>query len=260
MKIVRYKLNGKTEYGIAEGEKLVPCDGDPFSGLNRRSGTVDLKSVKLLAPVDPPNVICIGLNYKKHADEINMARPAKPVVFIKTTTTVCGPGDNIILPAADNDQIDYEAEMVAIIKKKAKFVAEKDVPEYILGYTVGNDISNRGVQFSDGQWARSKSYDTFCPIGPAIVTDIDGASLNITFRLDGKVMQSSNTSDMIFSVRQIVSFLSSCMTLLPGTIILTGTPEGVGFSRKPQVFLKPGQMLETEIEGIGVLTNKVVSQ
>ena len=259
MKIVRCMIGEKTEYGIVEGDKIILCDGDPFTKLNRRADTVDLKSARLLAPVVPPNVICIGLNYKKHADEIKMARPAKPVVFMKTTTTVCGPGDNVVLPATDNDQIDYEAELVIVIKKSAKFVAEKDVPDYILGYTVANDISNRGVQFADGQWVRSKSYDTFCPIGPAIVTDINGDNLGISCRLDGKVLQSSNTADMIFSVSQMVAFLSNCMTLLPGTIILTGTPEGVGFTRKPQVFLKAGQTLETEIEGIGILTNRIAS-
>lgn len=257
MKIVRCMIKGKAEYGIVEHDKIILCEGDPFTKLKRRAAMLDMKSAKLLPPVMPPNVICIGLNYKKHADELGMARPAKPVVFMKATTTVCGPGDNIVLPAMDNDQIDYEAELVVVIKKKARFIAEKDVPKYILGYTVANDISNRGVQFTDGQWVRSKSYDTFCPIGPSIVNNINSDNLDISFRLDGKVLQSSNTSDMIFSVSQIVSFLSNCMTLLPGTIILTGTPEGVGYSRKPQVFLKAGQTIETEIEGIGILTNRI---
>lgn len=258
MKIVRCIINGGTEYGLIEGDKIILCDGDPFTQLDRRSSTANIKSVKLLAPIIPPNVICIGLNYKKHAVEIGKALPAKPVVFMKATTTICGPGDNVVLPPTDNDQIDYEAELAAIIKKSAKFVAEEDVPNYILGYTIANDISNRGVQFTDGQWVRSKSYDTFCPIGPAIVTDVHAENLDISCRLDGKVLQASNTSDMIFSVNHIISFLSHCMTLLPGTIILTGTPDGVGFSRKPPIFLRDGQTLETEIEGIGTLTNKIV--
>jgi 2-keto-4-pentenoate hydratase/2-oxohepta-3-ene-1,7-dioic acid hydratase in catechol pathway len=258
MKIVRCLVRRKAEYGIVEGDTIILCDGDPFTKLKKRADKVALKTAKLLAPVSPPNVICIGLNYKKHADEICMARPSKPVVFMKPTTTVCGPYDDVVLPAADNDQIDFEGELTVVIKKSAKFIAEKDVSKYILGYTVANDISNRGVQFTDGQWVRSKSYDTFCPIGPAIVTGINGDDLDIRTCLDGKVMQSSNTSDMIFTINKIVSFLSQGMTLLPGTIILTGTPEGVGVSRKPQVFLKAGQMLETEIEGIGKLTNRIV--
>jgi 2-keto-4-pentenoate hydratase/2-oxohepta-3-ene-1,7-dioic acid hydratase in catechol pathway len=137
-------------------------------------------------------------------------------------------------------------------------VTEEEVPQYILGYTIGNDVSNRNAQFKDGQWARGKSHDTFCPIGPAIVTDLDGDNLNLSCRIDGKIMQDSNTSDMVFSCRQIVSYLSRSMTLLPGTIIMTGTPPGVGFARKPPVFLKAGQTVECRIEGIGVLSNPVV--
>jgi 2-keto-4-pentenoate hydratase/2-oxohepta-3-ene-1,7-dioic acid hydratase in catechol pathway len=258
MKIVRFLYDGRTRYGIVEGERVYPCKGDPFIGLSKGRRTLDLSSIRLLAPVFPPNIICLGLNYRKHADESGMPYPAAPLVFFKTTTALCGPGDPIILPELYQDSIDYEVELVIVIGKKAKNLTEEEVPQAVLGYTIGNDVSNRTAQFKDGQWARGKSHDTFCPIGPAIVTDIDGDNLNLSCRLDGKIMQDSNTSDMVFSCRQIVSYLSRSMTLLPGTIIMTGTPSGVGFARKPPVFLKAGQTVECLIEGIGLLANPVV--
>jgi 2-keto-4-pentenoate hydratase/2-oxohepta-3-ene-1,7-dioic acid hydratase in catechol pathway len=258
MKIVRFTCQGRTQYGILEEERVFPCSGDPFTGLSKSSEALALPSVKLLAPVQPPNILCLGLNYRKHADESGQPYPAAPLLFIKSNTALSGPGDPIVLPALYPDNIDYEVEMVIVIGKMAKDVNEEEVPQYILGYTIGNDISNRDAQFKDGQWARGKSHDTFCPIGPAIVTDLDGDNLNLSCRIDGMVMQDSNTSDMVFSCRRIVSYLSKSFTLLPGTIIMTGTPPGVGFARKPPVFLKAGQILESRIEGIGVLTNPVV--
>jgi 2-keto-4-pentenoate hydratase/2-oxohepta-3-ene-1,7-dioic acid hydratase in catechol pathway len=257
MKIVRYTFEDKTSYGIMEGCLLHPCNGDPFTGLIRHTAVIDPAAVKLLAPVDPPNIICIGLNYRKHAEETGISIPAEPLIFIKATTSLCGPGDAIVLPAYSPDQIDYEAELAIIIGKRAWDITEDEVPDIILGYTVANDVSNRAAQFTDGQWARGKSHDTFCPVGPAIVTDLDADNLKITCRLDGRVMQDSSTSDMIFSCRRIVSYLSRSFTLLPGTLILTGTPQGVGFKRNPPVFLRPGQVVETEIEGIGTLVNPV---
>lgn len=258
MRIVRYTFENKTSYGIVEDGRLHPCDGDPFTGLTRHSAVIDPDSVRLLPPVDPPNIICIGLNYRKHAEETGIAIPAEPLIFIKTTTSLCGPGDAIVLPPYSPDQIDYEAELAIVIGKRARDITEDEVPDAVLGYTVANDVSNRAAQFADGQWARGKSHDTFCPVGPAIVTDIDPDNLKITCRLDGQVMQDSSTSDMIFSCRRIVSYLSRSFTLLPGTLILTGTPQGVGFKRTPPVFLRPGQIVETEIEGIGKLVNPVI--
>ena len=258
MRIVRYLYEGNSRYGIVEQGGIYPCDGDPFTGLNPQSAVLELADVKLLPPVVPPNIICLGLNYREHAAETGHPLPAEPLVFIKATTALCGPGDPIILPAQYPDQIDYEAELVIVIGKRARNVPEDKVDEYILGYTAANDVSNRAVQFSDGQWARAKSHDTFCPVGPAIVTDLDADNLAVTCRLDGKVMQASNTADMIFPVRRIVSHLSHCFTLLPGTLILTGPPSGVGFMRKPPVYLRPGQVVEVEIERIGTLVNQVV--
>jgi 2-keto-4-pentenoate hydratase/2-oxohepta-3-ene-1,7-dioic acid hydratase in catechol pathway len=248
------------QYGIVEGEQLFPCFGNPFTGLTKQKKGLDLRSVKFLSPVSPPNIVCVGLNYRKHAEEAGVNLPSKPLIFLKATTSICGPGDSIVLPVHDPKKIDYEVELAIIIAKRAKWVPKEKVPEVILGYTIANDISDREAQFQESQWARGKSYDTFCPLGPTIVTDLNGDNLNLTCKIDGKVMQASNTSDMIFSTCQLVSYISECMTLLPGTVILTGTPEGVGFVRKPPVFLKEGQRVECEIEGIGILSNPVVRQ
>jgi 2-keto-4-pentenoate hydratase/2-oxohepta-3-ene-1,7-dioic acid hydratase in catechol pathway len=257
MRIVRYLHEGRISYGIVEDGGVQPCSGTPFTRLSRRSAVVDLAEVKLLAPVTPPNIFCLGLNYREHAAETGHSLPAEPLVFIKATTALCGPGDPIVLPAAYPDMIDYEAELAIVIGKTARNVPAEKADDFILGFTAANDVSNRAVQFSDGQWARAKSHDTFCPIGPAIVTGLDADNLAISCRLDGQVMQSSSTSDMIFPVRRIVSHLSRSFTLLPGTLILTGTPGGVGFKRTPPVFLRPGQVVKVEIEGIGALVNPV---
>ena len=260
MKIIRYRTDRGSRYGVVEGDRLIPCDGDPFGGLKKRKRAIDLKSVKILSPVSPPNVICLGLNYRRHAEESKLPFPPNPLIFLKTTTSVCGPGDPITLPRHNPDEIDYEVELAIVIRKRVKNIPEEKVREAILGYTIANDVSNRGAQLKESQWARGKSYDTFCPLGPMIVTGLDGDNLNLICRLDGKVMQSSNTSDMIFPCRKLVSYLSECMTLLPGTVILTGTPEGVGFARNPPVFLQEGQVVECEIEGIGVLSNPVTRE
>jgi 2-keto-4-pentenoate hydratase/2-oxohepta-3-ene-1,7-dioic acid hydratase in catechol pathway len=257
MRIIRYLYQGNARYGIIDDDGLHPCDGDPFTRLIRTSPVLDLAAVRLLPPVNPPNIICLGLNYREHAAETGHPLPAEPLLFLKATTALCGPGDPIILPAQYPDKIDYEAELAIVIGKPARDVSEDGADGVILGYTAANDVSNRAVQFTDGQWARAKSHDTFCPVGPAIVTGLDADNLAICCRLDGEVMQASNTSDMIFPVRRIVSHLSGCLTLLPGTLILTGTPGGVGFKRNPPVYLRPGQVVEIEIEGIGVLANPV---
>jgi 2-keto-4-pentenoate hydratase/2-oxohepta-3-ene-1,7-dioic acid hydratase in catechol pathway len=260
MKIVRFLRNGQTEYGIVEDDLIYPCEGDPFSGLARTPHAVAAHSVKLLAPVSPPNIICLGLNYRKHADEVGIAYPPEPLIFLKPTTAVCGPNDPIVLPDAFQDGIDYEAELVVVIGKRVKNITEAEVPDAVLGYTVGNDVSNRTAQWKDGQWARGKSHDTFCPLGPVIETDLDPDNLDISCRVGGVTMQSSNTSNMVFPCKRIVAYLSQCMTLLPGTVIMTGTPEGVGYTRTPPTFLKAGQTAECIVQGIGTLTNPVVGR
>ena len=260
MRIVRFQDSSGTHYGLVEGERIDAIDGLPFDKVMRVGRSATLSEVKLLAPVEPPNVLAIGLNYRSHAHESKMAIPERPLLFIKATTSVIGPGAPIVLPAMAPDEVDYECELCVVIGKTAKDVPEREALDYVLGYTCGTDVSARDCQLKlDGQWARGKSFDTFCPLGPWIETDLDPQSAAIRMRVNGDVMQESNTSDMIFGCRKLVSFLSRCMTLRPGTVIMTGTPGGVGFSRTPPVFLKPGDTVRVEIEGIGALENPVVA-
>ncbi len=259
MKIVRYQKNNEILYGVLEGEKINPIKGEIFGDFKIDSDKTDKKDVKLLAPVAPPNIFAIGLNYRKHADETGKDYPERPLIFIKANSSVVGPEDNISLPQMAPDEVDYEAELVIVIGKTGKNIEVEKVQDYILGYTCGNDVSARDCQHRlDKQWARGKSFDTFCPIGPWIETELsEPDNCRIMSRLNGKVMQDSNTSDLIFSTKELVSYCSKNFTLYPGTIIMTGTPEGVGYARKPQVFLKYGDIIEIEIENIGKLSNKV---
>ncbi len=262
MKIARYKYQGEISYGRVEKDKIRKMGGDIFTDYYLTDRTIELKKVKLLTPVFPPNIIAIGINYKQHADEIgHESLPERPVIFLKSTTSITGPGDNIILPAMAPDEVDYEAELALIISKKAKNIEVDEVDDYIFGYTCANDISARDCQQRyDRQWARSKSFDTFCPLGPWVETELNPDNLKIKSILNGRIMQDSNTSDMIFKARELVSYCSKNMTLLPGTVILTGTPEGVGFGWEPKVFLSSGDKIEIEIENIGKLSNTVVSE
>ncbi len=262
MKILRFMdQGGCIRYGQPVDDRTaLIVEGDLFT--SPRVTKTKMGIVKRLAPVDPPNVIAIGLNYRKHAAESNMALPKAPVVFLKATTSVIAPGSPIILPPSAPDEVDYECELAIVIGRQAHAVSEERALDYVLGYTCGNDVSARDCQARlDVQWARAKSFDTFCPLGPVLVTkdEIDGDNLAIKTILNGKVMQDSNTSDMIFGCRTLVSYLSHQFTLLPGTVIMTGTPSGVGFARKPPVFLRDGDEVTIEIEGIGRLTNPVVS-
>jgi 2-keto-4-pentenoate hydratase/2-oxohepta-3-ene-1,7-dioic acid hydratase in catechol pathway len=257
MRLVRFAVNGRQYHGVLEADRvevLVPnmqCTGETFP----------LADVKLLAPVLPPDIFAIGLNYRAHADESGARYPAAPVIFLKATSSVVGPGDNILLPAMAPDEVDWEAELAIVIGRPCHRVSEADALAYVLGYTCGNDVSARDCQLRyDVQWARGKSFNTFCPLGPWIETDLDPDNADISLRLNGEVMQSSNTSDMIFSCRQLVSYCSRVATLRPGTVIMTGTPAGVGFGRKPPQFLKPGDVVEVEIAGIGTLTNPVLAE
>lgn len=260
MKLVCYRYQERTCWGILEDEQIEMLGTSPLEEIVPIGRRVSSREVKLLAPVNPTNIIAIGLNYRSHAEESEMKYPDRPVVFAKTTNSVVGPGDDIILPSMAPDEVDYEAELAVIIGKKCKEVDQRHALDYVLGYTCGNDIGARDCQLrQDTQWTRAKSFDTFCPLGPVIETSLNPLDLNIELRLNGKVMQKANTSDMVFSCKELVSYLSQCMTLLPGTVILTGTPSGVGFARKPPVFLRPGDLVEVEIGGIGSLENKVAS-
>lgn len=213
------------------------------------------------APVPrPAKLICIGLNYRDHAAESNMPIPEHPVVFSKFSTAVIAPGEAVVVPAT-SQQVDYEAELAVVIGRRAKNVSRDQAYNYVLGYTAFNDVSARDFQFADGQWQRGKSCDTFAPMGQTIVsTDVitDPHKLSIKLILNGQTMQDSNTDQLIFGVPELIEFLSETITLEPGDVIATGTPPGVGFARKPPVFLKPGDEMVVEIEGIGSLKNPVV--
>ncbi len=265
MKYVRVKADGLEDggnYGILEGDEIYIINNSPLAGSSYEKTGVKkhVSEVKtFLPPVETPNIIALGLNYSEHARESKMEMPSAPVIFLKSTTAITGHLQNILLPKEAPDFVDYEAELVVVIGRRAKNISEEEAQDYILGYTCGNDVSARDCQMKlDRQWARAKSFDTFAPIGPYIVTDINPDNLNIKSRVNGVVMQDSNTSDMIFKVSEIVAYLSKQMTLLPGTLIMTGTPSGVGYARTPQVFLREGDIVEVEIEGIGILKNSAI--
>jgi 2-keto-4-pentenoate hydratase/2-oxohepta-3-ene-1,7-dioic acid hydratase in catechol pathway len=239
-------------------------EGQLFSEDGLKDTGRQVRVTKLLPLIQPAAILCIGLNYHEHAKETGAELPTYPVLFMKNPATVNAPGDPIVLPESCTDplQVDYEAELAAVIGKSAKNVQADDALNYVLGYTAANDVSARRWQKhgGGGQWVRGKSFDTFCPLGPELVTadEIpDPQKLRLRSILNGEVMQDSNTADMIFSVAALIEKLSEDMTLLPGTVLLTGTPGGVGFTRKPPVFLKPGDTIEISLEGIGSLTNPV---
>jgi 2-keto-4-pentenoate hydratase/2-oxohepta-3-ene-1,7-dioic acid hydratase in catechol pathway len=209
----------------------------------------------------PGKIICVGLNYHDHAIESNMAVPKSPVIFSKFPSSAIGNEDAIVLPQGSTE-VDYEAELAVVIGQRASKVSAKDAMNYVQGYTCMNDVSARDFQFMDGQWQRGKSCDTFAPLGPWVVPADkipDPHRLRVQCRLNGSVMQDSNTEQLIFKIPELIEFISATITLEPGDIIATGTPPGVGFARKPPVFLKPGDVVEIEIEGIGVLRNPVVA-
>lgn len=261
MKIARIQHGSQISHAIVEDGQYRLIDGDIFGQWKSGDKTIKAEKAKLLAPVVPPQIICIGANYRKHCVECGAPIPDAPIVFFKLCTALAEPGQTVYLPKAAPSEVDWEAELVIVIGKRGKHIPQDKVDEYILGYTCGNDVSARDCQLRiDKQWARGKSFDTFAPIGPWIATGIDGDKLDIAMRVNGQVMQQSNTSDMIFSCRYLVSFLSQCVTLLPGSIIMTGTPSGVGMGRKPQIFLKSGDKMTVEIEGIGELTNPVAGE
>ncbi|MDT7041335.1 fumarylacetoacetate hydrolase family protein [Candidatus Nitronereus thalassa] len=262
MKIIRFQdSDGVVHYGeYVDDQTAHLLEGDIFHDFevtNRR-----MVVSQLLAPVEPKNILCIGLNYRQHAEETGAKLPENPVLFIKAVNALNHPGAPIDIPKIAPGQVDYECELAVVIKKPAKNVSKNEALDYVLGYTCANDVSARRWQKEGGakQWCRGKSFDTFCPLGPCLVTpeDIPNPNkLRICTTINGVVMQDSSTSDMIFDVPTLISFLSEGTTLLPGTVILTGTPQGVGFARNPPIFLKAGDEVEIEIEDIGVLRNPV---
>ena len=264
MRMVRFlDEKGQICYGHNYREGIVDLlEGGLFEKLNDTGRQVRVK--KLLAPLEPKAFLCIGLNYRQHAEETGFKIPQYPALFMKNPATLAHPDDPVVLPAdcLDPPQVDYEVELAVVIGKTAKNVSTQDALQYVGGYTVANDISARRWQAhaGSGQWVRGKSFDTFCPLGPVLVTPDqipDPQSLQLKCILNGDTMQDANTSDMIFPVAELIRYLSTDMTLLPGTVILTGTPSGVGYTRTPPVYLKPGDRLESVIEGIGTLRNPI---
>jgi 2-keto-4-pentenoate hydratase/2-oxohepta-3-ene-1,7-dioic acid hydratase in catechol pathway len=262
MKLVRCRTqSGETAYGSVQPDgsvrRIVGC---VFGACTVTAEPLAVD--KVLAPVDPPNVICIGLNYKKHAEESKLEVPKAPLVFMKATTSVCGPGDPILVPHMAPAEVDYECELAIVIGRPARNVRAADAHQFVLGYTCGNDVSARDAQLGDKQWVRGKSFDNFCPLGPYLVKGdgFDPDNAGIRTRINGRTLQDSNTNDLIFSTTYLIEYLSHNFTLRPGTVIMTGTPQGVGFARKPPVFLRHGDTAEIEIDGIGVLRNPVVAE
>ncbi|MCP3921888.1 MAG: fumarylacetoacetate hydrolase family protein [Desulfobacterales bacterium] len=261
MDIIRFTdQSNNTFYGTDfDGKYATVLDGSPFKSFRKTKDKSEV--IKLLTPIKPTSIICIGLNYRQHANETGLPIPEYPVIFMKNIASIANPFDDIKLPESCIDplQVDYEVELAVVIGKDAKNVSKENANNYIAGYTIGNDISARTWQFNNGgQWVKGKSFDTFCPLGPVMVKDVDPENMNIKTVLNGEVMQNSNTSDMIFSVYELIELLSCDMTLIEGTVILTGTPGGVGFAQNPQIFLKDGDKLDLTIEGIGTLSNNVV--
>lgn len=266
MKIVRYQdAAGATHFGCQHDDgDTTRATGDIFDSLHDTGESADV--AKILAPLDPPDIICIGLNYRKHAAEGNSPIPDFPVVFMKNTGAVQNPNDPIILPRRlASNAVDYECELGVVISKTCYNVSKENALDYVLGYTCANDVSARDWQkdFGGSQWCRGKTFATFCPFGPCLVTADEIAnpnSLGIRTILNGEVMQDWNTDDMIFDVPTLIEFLSGSTRLVPGTLILTGTPHGVGMARNPPVLLKDGDEVTITIDRIGSLTNPVIDE
>jgi 2-keto-4-pentenoate hydratase/2-oxohepta-3-ene-1,7-dioic acid hydratase in catechol pathway len=253
MRFVRYQ-QGKEEprYGWVYEDRVGPIEGSLFGDYRRLDADIPLQKVRLLAPVVPSKIIALGRNYIEHAKEHNVEVPAIPGIFLKPPSSVIGPDEAIVLPP-QSQKVEHEAELAIVIGKAGRWIAPEQVNAHILGYTVANDVTARDIQRSDLQWTRGKGFDTFCPLGPWIETEMDPSDVQVTCRVSGELRQMASTREMVFNIVQMVVFISAAMTLLPGDIILTGTPAGVG----P---LKAGDVVETSVEGIGVLRNPVVAE
>jgi len=252
MKIVRVRLTGEEiAYGAVEPEGIRVHRGTPFVAWEPTETLVPFSQARLLAPVFPTKVIGVGRNYADHAAERGVEVPAEPVIFLKPATAVVGPGAAVVIPP-DSEEVHHEAELAVVVGRVARRIAAEDAGGYILGYTAANDVTARDLQRRDGQWGRAKGFDTFCPLGPAIETELDPTGLAISCRVNGEIRQQGNTADMVFGVAELLAFVSRVMTLLPGDVILTGTPAGIGPVR-------PGDRMAVEIERIGVLGNPVVA-
>ncbi len=262
MHIVRYRdPAGDIRFGIDRDGRVLRADGDPYSGLRATAEPAQIAA--LLTPIAPTTILGVGLNYRQHAIETGAKIPTAPVLFVKGANSAQDPGAPILLPRfLRSDEVDYECELAVVIGRAAKNISRERALDHVLGYTCANDVSARDwqLQRGGGQWCRGKFFDTFCPLGPCLVTPdelTDPQSLRLRTVLNGVTVQDSSTADMIFSVAEIIAFLSGSTTLLPGTVILTGTPAGVGMAAKPPRWLRDGDQVTIAIDGIGELTNPV---
>ena len=266
MRIIRYQdRQGAVHFAAQQADgSALKLAGDIFASPKLTDERVAV--AKLLAPIEPRAIICIGLNYRRHAAETNAKIPQHPVVFFKNPAALQHPGDPIVLPTRlRSDEVDYECELAVVISRTCKNVSRAEALDYVLGYTAANDVSARDWQKSKGgsQWCRGKMFDTFCPLGPCLVTPDEipnPNSLALRTVINGEVLQDWSTNDMIFDVPTLIEFLSGSTTLLPGTVILTGTPHGVGMARTPPRWLRSGDQVTVEVEKIGALTNPVVTE
>jgi 2-keto-4-pentenoate hydratase/2-oxohepta-3-ene-1,7-dioic acid hydratase in catechol pathway len=252
MRIVRYSHGGQMSFGVLEDEHVAPITPHPFAPFEYSGERLTADQVRLLAPVLPTKVVAVGQNYADHAAEMGNVVPEEPIIFLKPSTAVVGPDDPIVYPAGV-DRVDYEGELAVIVGKVGRRLDEAGALQVVLGFTCANDVTARNLQARDGQWTRAKGFDTFCPLGPWIETDLDSSDLALRTLVNGEARQSSRTSHLERGVASLIAFVSSVMTLLPGDVLLTGTPEGVG----P---LEVGDQVEVEIEGIGVLHNQVIAE
>lgn len=256
MRVARYAVGDDVSFGVIAGqpgdEAVAAIAGHPFAPWGFTGVRHPLEGVRLLAPVLPSKVVCVGRNYAEHAREMGGESPAAPVIFFKPSTAVIGQGDPIVHPAG-SERVDHEGELAVVIGRLCRDVPPARVAEVVLGYTCANDVTARDWQQADGQWSRAKGQDTFCPLGPWIETDLDISNVTVRTTVDGEVRQDGRTSELLHDVPALISYLSQGMTLLPGDVVLTGTPAGVG----P---IQPGQTVRVEVGGVGVLRNPVVAQ
>jgi len=250
MRFTRFQLDSNTQFtGWIHEEYIGAIDGDLFGDYRRLEMETPLSSVKLLAPVTPSKIICVGRNYVDHAKETGSEIPEIPLLFLKPPSAIIGTNEDIIIPPQSN-QIEHEAELAVVIKKMGRWIPSEEAMNFVLGFTIANDVTARDLQIRDGQWTRAKGFDTFCPLGPWIETDFEPSDSLITCHVNGDLRQMGSTREMIFTVPQLIAYASSTMTLMPGDVLLTGTPAGVG----PLI---PGDIIEINIEGIGTLSNRV---
>jgi len=253
MRIIRYQSPDKPpQFGWIMSDKIGPIDGDVFSTFQRQEARIPLDTIRLLPPTRPGKIICVGRNYAAHAREHDVEVPEVPLIFLKPPSSLIADNQAIVLPP-QSAQVEHEAELAVVIGKPGRWITPEEAFSYIFGYTIANDVTARDLQRSDGQWTRAKGFDTFCPVGPWIETEFDPSDAVVTCHVNGEMRQMASTRDMIFSIPQLIAFVSSVMTIEQGDLLLSGTPAGVS----P---LNPGDLVEVSIEGLGTLRNRVISE